>query len=54
MKIIQKYLCELCSHAIARQQGQDQYEFVVCAMNADGFPIEKQCSQFAIEDGIME
>lgn len=54
MKIINRYLCELCSNAIARQRGPEEYEFVVCAMGAPGFPVDKRCPQFQFEDGIVE
>ena len=54
MKVFQRYLCELCSNAIARQRGQDEIEFVVCAVGANGFPIDKRCQQFQIEDEIVE
>jgi hypothetical protein len=53
MKVINRYLCELCSNAIARQRGQDEFEFVVCAAGANGFPIDKRCQQFQFEDGIV-
>jgi hypothetical protein len=54
MKVFQHYLCELCTNAIARQQGQDEFEFVVCAVGAKGFPTDKRCQQFQIEDAIGE
>ncbi|MCW4040412.1 MAG: hypothetical protein NWE83_06645 [Candidatus Bathyarchaeota archaeon] len=54
MKVFQRYLCELCTNSIARQRGQDEFEFVVCAVGANGFPTDKQCQQFQIEDGIVE
>ncbi len=54
MKVFQRYLCELCSNAIARQRGQDEIEFVVCATGAQGFPIDRRCPQFQFEDSIVE
>ena len=54
VKVFQRYLCELCSNAIARQRGPEEIEFVVCAVGANGFPIDKRCQQFQIEDGIVE
>ena len=54
MKVFQRYLCELCSYSIARQRGQDEFEFVVCAVGANGFPTKKRCQQFQIEDAIVE
>ena len=54
MKVFQRYLCELCTNAIARQRGQDAFEFVVCAVSAKGFPTDKRCQQFQIEDMIVE
>lgn len=53
MKMFQRYLCELCANSIARQRGQDAFEFVVCAVGANGFPTEKRCQQFQIEDAIV-
>ena len=49
MKVIQQYLCELCSHAIGRVVGSNQVEFVVCAKNAPGFPIDRNCTEFTLE-----
>jgi hypothetical protein len=54
MKIFQRYLCELCTNSIARRRGQDEFEFVVCAVGASGFPTDKRCQQFQIEDAIVE
>ena len=54
MKVFHKYLCELCSNAIARQRGQDEFEFVVCAMNVNGFPIDRRCPEFTFEEGVVE
>ena len=54
MKVFQRYLCELCTNSIARQRGQDEFEFVVCAVGANGFPTDKRCQQFQIEDAIVE
>jgi hypothetical protein len=54
MKVFQRYLCELCSNSIARQHGQNEFEFVVCAVGANEFPTEKRCQQFQIEDAIVE
>jgi hypothetical protein len=54
MKVFQRYLCELCSNAIARARGQDEVEFVVCAMNVNGFPTGSKCPQFVIEEGVIE
>jgi hypothetical protein len=54
MKVFQRYLCELCSNAIARQRGQDEIEFVVCATGAQSFPSDQRCPQFQFEEGIVE
>jgi hypothetical protein len=54
MKVFHRYLCELCSNAIARQRGQDEFEFVVCAQGADGFPIDRKCPRFQFEDSFVE
>jgi hypothetical protein len=54
MKVFQRYLCELCSNAIARQRGHDEIEFVVCASGVNSFPIDRKCSQFQFEEGIIE
>lgn len=54
MKLFQKYLCELCSNAIARQRGHDEFEFVVCALTVNGFPIDGKCPEFEFEEGVVE
>jgi hypothetical protein len=54
MKVFQRYLCELCSNAIARQHEQDEIEFVVCGAGANGFPIDRRCPSFQFEEGMIE
>jgi hypothetical protein len=54
MRVFNQYLCELCSNAIARQASDDEIEFVVCAVGANGFPIDKRCQQFQFEEDIVE
>jgi hypothetical protein len=54
MKVFQRYLCELCSNAIARQRSNDEVEFVVCAMGVNSFPIDRKCPQFQFEEGMVE
>jgi hypothetical protein len=52
MKIIQQYLCELCTNAIGRPVGANQVEFVVCAKDAPGFPIDRKCTEFILEEEV--
>jgi hypothetical protein len=54
MKVFQRYLCELCSNSIAHQRGPDEFEFVVCASGANGFPTDKRYQQFQIEDDMVD
>jgi len=53
MKVFQRYLCELCSNAIARMRGNDEVEFVVCATGASGFPSDRRCPQFQFDESIV-
>lgn len=52
MKVFSRYLCELCSNAIARHRGNDEYEFVVCARGVNGFPTGSKCQEFQIEESV--
>lgn len=53
MKLIQHFLCELCTHAIGRAIESNQVEFVVCAKNAPDFPIDRKCSEFTVEADVL-
>jgi hypothetical protein len=48
------YECELCGNAIARQRSHDEIEFVVCASGVNSFPVDRKCSQFQFEEGMIE
>ena len=54
MKVFQRYLCELCANAIVRARGQDEYEFVICAQNTIDFPLSRKCSDFTLEEMMLE
>lgn len=54
LKTFEKYLCELCSHAIVQQGKNNEYKFVVCNMNMKKFPSDKKCPEFILEEGIEE
>jgi uncharacterized coiled-coil DUF342 family protein len=54
LRTFDKYLCELCSNAIGQQRRDDEFEFVVCTMNMNGFPLDKNCPEFKLEDNIKE
>jgi hypothetical protein len=54
MKFFQRYLCELCANAIVRAHRQDEYEFVICAQNTNGFPLSRKCSNFTLEEMMVE
>jgi hypothetical protein len=50
MKVFQRYLCELCTNSIARQRGQDEFEFMVCAVGANGFTRARGEAMSAVPD----
>lgn len=54
LRTFEKYLCELCSNAIGQHQKDDEFEFVVCTMNMNRFPLDKDCPEFKLEDNIKE
>jgi chromosome segregation ATPase len=35
-------------------QKDDEFEFVVCTMNMNRFPLDKDCPEFKLEDNIKE
>ena len=41
-------------NAIACQHGQDEFEFVVCAMNAKSFPTKRKFQEFHFEGSLIE
>jgi hypothetical protein len=54
LRTFETYLCELCSNAIGQQQKDDEFEFVVCTMNMNKFPLDKDCPEVKLEDDIKE
>jgi hypothetical protein len=44
------HLCERCTHAIAKANGANDYQFVLCATNIQTFPTSHKCPSFQLDE----
>jgi len=48
--VFTQYLCERCAHAVAKVNGTNDYQFVLCAKRLQAFPTSHQCTSFKLDE----
>jgi hypothetical protein len=44
------HLCERCTYAIAKANGTNNYQFVVCISHVHPFPTDHPCTSFKLDE----
>jgi hypothetical protein len=46
------HLCERCAHAVAKVNGTNDYQFVLCAKRLPAFPTSQICPSFKLDEQV--
>lgn len=50
LHVFTHHLCERCTYAIAKANGTNDYQFVLCAKRLQAFPTSHQCTSFKLDE----